>query len=100
MQGFLQRVVPVDLEHVDTYQTTSFSGKGTSEPLTDASESQLARQVKADKNITGTSKRTCAAHLHKEPKDQDTLRQIILNMSTILHSGHCENIQDLKPATL
>lgn len=100
MQGFLQNLVPVSLERVDTCQTTFFSGKGTSAPFRDVSESRLVEQVKADDNITGISGRLCVSRLHKESKDQDTLRQVTMNTSTLLHSGHCENLQDLKHAIL
>ena len=100
MQGFLQSLVPVSLGRVDTCQTTLSSGKGTSAPFTDVPESRLVEQIKADDNITGTSGRLCVSQVHKEPKDQDILRQVIMNTSTILHSGHCENLQDLKHVIL
>ena len=100
VQCLLERLDPVNSAYAGTYRTPScYKSKNNTPGILTIQEFRLAWQRKAGDKGVQASERLCVPHLHVELETQDTHQQFLV-ISTLLSSGHCENLQDLKHAIM
>lgn len=91
VQGLLGRHTQVKSNETETHTA------GASDLNKDTLRA-VADQYKSHDEDSPSSKRLCLSRPHVGLEIQNTLQQLIAKLSTLLHCGPCESLQDLRQA--